>query len=66
MVYKEGNKYEVQKPMMAKGKNDEKPRMYVFKEIFEGNPNDAEYPAALEQVKTKKPIEKKKTKRGEK
>ena len=63
MVYKNGNKYEVQKPLMAKGKNDEKPRLYVFKEIYEGSPMDAQYPASLELVKLKKD---KKIKRGEK
>lgn len=62
MVYKIGNKYEVQKPLMAKGKNDEKARLYVFKEIYEGNPKDAQYPASLELVKGKN----KKIKRGEK
>ena len=61
MVYKKGNKYKIMKPMKAKGDNDKKERSYIFGEIYEGHPNNAEHPAALEQVK-----ETKTKKRGEK
>ena len=53
MAYKTGNKYKVMKPMKAKGVKDEKPRLYDFNEIYDGHPNNAEYPAALEQVTIK-------------
>jgi len=53
-MYKKGNKYKVMKPMKAKGDNDKKERSYEFEEIYEGHPNNAEHPAALEQVKEDK------------
>lgn len=64
MTYKKGTKYKVMKPMKAKGENDMKSRNYDFNEIYEGNPNNAEYPAAMEEVKEDKKIEDKKIKKG--
>lgn len=66
-MYKKGTKYKVMKPMKAKGESDKKERLYVFEEIFEGNPSTVEHPASLEEVKEEKEIKNnKKPKRGEK
>ena len=41
-MYLKGNQYNTRIPTLAKGERDEKPRMYVKDELFEGNPMDSE------------------------
>ena len=41
-MYLKGNQYNTRIPTLAKGESDEKPRMYVKDELFEGNPMDSE------------------------
>lgn len=49
-MHKEGMKYKVRIPVMAKGENDLEPRMYEKDEIFEGNPMNADNPVNLDYI----------------
>ena len=63
-MYLKGNRYNTRIPTLAKGESDEKPRMYVKDELFEGNPMDSENPVNFDYIGNSGADDIKKQKRG--